>query len=178
MKYSFTKPSSKPFIFQDTKIWLTFIIISISLMLGLNQLLRLQIDLTNRSVTFNNSKQRALQVEIENLKVNTEDINFKYNFIENIYSNNVVVKDSIENLFEFVPRQITLTNIKMTKDDLVIQGTTPSKDIYNYLLAIPLRSIFEESSVDFFTNTNGWYNFTSISRFESEDNTNKKEENN
>ena len=147
-------------------------------MLGLDQLLRLQIDLTNRSAAFNNSKQRALQTEIANLKTNTEDINYKFNFIENIYSNNIVVKDSIENLFEFVPKQITLTSIKMTKDDLTIQGTTPSKDIYNYLLAIPLRSIFEESSVDFFTNTNGWYNFTSISRFESEDNMNKQEERN
>jgi len=55
----------------------------------------------------------------------------------------------------------------MTKDDLTIQGITPSEDIYNYLLAIPLRSIFEESSVDFTATENGWHNFTSVSRFES-----------
>ena len=167
MNYSFTKARDKAFIFQDTKVWITFIIISMALMLGVNQLLRLQVDLTNRSIVFNNSKQKALQTEMQNIKVSTEGINYTFNFIENIYSNNIVVKDSIENLFEFVPKQITLTTIKMTKDDLTIQGITPSEDIYNYLLAIPLRSIFEESSVDFTATENGWHNFTSVSRFES-----------
>jgi hypothetical protein len=47
-----------------------------------------------------------------------------------------------------------------------MSGITPTKDIYKYLLEIPLKSIFESSEVDFYFTKNGQYKFNSISIIE------------
>ena len=94
-------------------------------------------------------------------------MHLKVNFAQSITSNNIVIKDSIENLFDLIPKKITLTKIQMSKNALTIQGRTPNKDTYRFLLAVPLKSIFEKSTVSFYLTDNGWYKFISINSFEN-----------
>ena len=166
MEFSFTSPRPKELIFQDTKIWLIFTTVAITIILGFNYIVSLQIGILNQEKKLGNIKQTNLTQEIKVIKKNIEEINYQEDFTQNLVSNNLIIKDSIQNLFDLIPEQITLTTIKMDKNKLIIQGITPSKEIYNFLLAIPLKSIFESSTVKFFLSHNGWYKFTSINHFE------------
>jgi hypothetical protein len=81
-----------------------------------------------------------------------------------IKSNNIILKDSISNLFALIPDQIHLTRAKIDRDYMELYGYTPSKSIYNDLLMPPLKSIFNETTVVFYPLGNGWYRFVSKNR--------------
>ena len=83
---------------------------------------------------------------------------------ETVYASNIVLRDSIKNLFELIPDQITLTRVLMQSDSLILYGKTPSREMYNFLLSSPLRSIFHESSTVFYLNNDGWYSFVSTNK--------------
>jgi hypothetical protein len=122
-------------------------------------------------VAANNQKVQDLISETQRIEKEIDWINKQKMFAEEIYSNNSVVKNSIKNLFDLIPAQITLTNVVMHKEELIVQGITPTKDIYNFLLAVPLKSIFTNSSVEFYRMKNGNYTFRSINIFEKVINT-------
>ena len=98
----------------------------------------------------------------ESLIVEQEKVHFQ----EYITQQNLMLKESIENLFDLIPEQITLNKIQMEQYQLIVYGTTPSKQIYTFLLEVPLRSIFHQSRADFYMLPNGWYNFVSVSKLE------------
>jgi len=81
-----------------------------------------------------------------------------------IAASNAVLKQSLRNLLDLVPSSITLTEISMDKSSLIVKGTTPSRDIYNMLLATPLKSIFSTSNTSFYQLDNGWLNFVSTNK--------------
>lgn len=93
----------------------------------------------------------------------------KVQFETYIASQNNMLKDSVENLFDLIPEQITLNKIQMEQYQLTLYGTTPSKQIYTFLLEVPLRSIFNQSRADFYMLPNGWYNFVSISKLNQQE---------
>lgn len=167
MSYSFIQPKPKPLIFQDTKIWITFTILALSILLSFNFMLVLQISLAKDDIKLHTFKEVNSKDHISSLKKNIEALHLKVNFAQSITSNNIVIKDSIENLFDLIPKKITLTKIQMSKNALTIQGRTPNKDTYRFLLAVPLKSIFEKSTVSFYLTDNGWYKFISINSFEN-----------
>lgn len=168
MNHSFIKPKPKPLLFQDTKIWISFISLALVILLGFDHFINLQISITNEDIKLYSQKEDEIKRQVQFMKNSVEDTQFRVNFSQNIVSNNVVIKDSVENLFDLIPQKITLTKIQMTQKKLTIQGITPNKDIYNFLLAIPLKSIFEESTVGFYLTDNGWYKFTSINSFKAD----------
>jgi hypothetical protein len=80
---------------------------------------------------------------------------------ETIYTKNIVLKDSISNLFDLIPLRITLSKAQLLKNGLILYGITPNKDIYNFMLQAPLRSIFHKTYSSFYPAKNGWYRFVS-----------------
>jgi hypothetical protein len=88
---------------------------------------------------------------------------------EEIYTRNNILKDSMQNLFDLVPDQITLKRVIIDKNSLKIYGRTPNKDTFNLLLSAPLKSIFNSSKTMFYLDSKGWYNFVSINKMLSED---------
>ena len=83
---------------------------------------------------------------------------------EDTQASNLVLKNSINNLFDLIPDQITLNKVFMEKNSLTLYGEAPSKNSYNMLLAPPLKSIFDESQVKFFLKKKGWYSFVSTNQ--------------
>ncbi len=81
---------------------------------------------------------------------------------EAISSENTLLKESIQNLFDLVPNQITLTKAELDKKGLVLYGVTPSRDVYNYLLLAPLKSVFQRNVTTFYPLQNGWWRFVSV----------------
>ena len=84
-----------------------------------------------------------------------------------ILASNAVLKQSVRNLLDLVPSSITLNEIAMDKNSLVVKGTTPSRDVYNMLLATPLKSIFNTSNTSFYQLDSGWLNFISTNKTDS-----------
>jgi hypothetical protein len=124
---------------------------------------------------YKNSDYKQTAIEIKNeriqLEKDIENIDEKIGFLlrqkavaEEIYANNIILKDSIKNLFDLVPDQITLNKVIMEKNSLVIYGITPTKDTYNFLLSAPLKSIFHTSQTIFYLTDKGWYNFVSTNK--------------
>ncbi len=164
MRLSFIAPRKKYLFSMFTKMWIIFI-----------SFIFIFLNIFNLFVIYKNSdyisSTKELNMQRAILEKNIDETDDKISFIlrqkavaEEIYANNTILKDSIKNLFDLVPDQITLTKVIMEKNSLVIYGITPTKDTYNFLLKAPLKSIFQTSNTMFYLTKNGWYNFVSISK--------------
>lgn len=164
MRLSFIAPRKKYLFSMFTKVWLVFII---SIVVLLN--------IFNIFIVYKNSDYKITAVTVKNERIKLEkdidSIDAKIGFIlrqkavaEEIYANNIILKDSMKNLFDLVPDQITLNKVIMEKDSLIIYGVTPTKDTYDFLLATPLKSIFHTSQTIFYLTDKGWYNFVSTNK--------------
>lgn len=166
MNYSFTQPGRKTLLKKVSRIWWGYIFLTLFIFAGFVAILKIQGYFMQQNAQISITKQKILLDEIkqhqEALIVEQEKVNFK----EYITYQNSILKESIENLFDLIPEQITLNKIQMEQYQLTLYGTTPSKQIYTFLLEVPLRSIFHQSRADFYMLPNGWYNFVSVSKLE------------
>jgi len=169
LKYSFTEPNKKELIDTATKMWLGFIIFVVLFLFGFDFLIKYKINSLQKQRIENQSKIAELKVKIKDLQKNIEFLNKEKAKAEDIYASNTILKNSIKNLFDLVPDQITLSKVIMKKDSLTLYGITPSKDTFNFLLGSPLKSIFQSSNTIFYLNDNGWYRFVSMNKIVSEE---------
>jgi len=169
LKYSFIKPGKKELIDTTSKMWLIFIAFVAIFLFSFDLLIKFKINSLN--------KQRVQNIaKISNFKSQTKEIQKEIVFLnqekstaEDIYASNTILKNSIKNLFDLVPDQITLSQVIMKKNSLTLYGITPSKDTFNFLLGSPLKSIFQSSNTIFYLNDNGWYRFVSINKIINEE---------
>ncbi len=88
---------------------------------------------------------------------------------EQIFTANTVLEESIRNLFDLVPERIVLSKADLTKDSLILYGITPNKEVYDFLLHAPLRSIFHRTYSSFYPIEDGWYRFVSTNYLDEEE---------
>ncbi len=169
MIYSFTEPKKKELIDIVTKMWLSFIVFVILFLFAFDMLIKFKIYSLNSSKNEYITKSISSKKEIKKLQKNIIFLNKEKNIAENIYASNTILKNSIKNLFDLVPNQITLKKVIMKKKSLTIYGITPSKDTFNFLLGSPLKSIFQSSNTIFYLNNDGWYRFVSINKIISQE---------
>ncbi len=161
MKYSYIKPRKKTPFTQEVQLVIAFFSITI-IMLFSTYLFLLYKDY-NFQKEQNNilATQQELKKSIADMKKKIEFINRQEALGEKIYTQNSVLKDSIANLFDLVPQRITLSEAKLLKNGLILYGITPNRDVYNFMLQAPLRSIFQETYSSFYPAKNGWLRFVS-----------------
>jgi hypothetical protein len=167
MKYSFIKPKRKTLISIETKIWIFFIVINMGALFSFYSFVKFEHQLIKDDIKKNEQMTKQLQAKVKNINDNIEFVKTEKRFTEEIFSSNIVVKDSIQNLFELIPSQITLSSVFVHNDELIIQGVTPTKEVYKFLLEVPFTSIFEDTSVEFYQRPDRLYNFRSINTFET-----------
>ena len=107
------------------------------------------------------AKGETLKSSITSMHDRIAFIKIEKRHAEGIYTENTVLKESIHNLFDLVPEKITLSQALLKEDELVLYGVTPSKEVYEFLLQAPLRSIFHRSYTSYYAMPNGWYSFVS-----------------
>jgi hypothetical protein len=169
MKNSYIKPRVKTPFTQELKLLVTFF--SITLIMIFSTFLFLIF----KDYRFEQDKLEtiqariALQADIENMKNQIAYIEKQKDLSERIVTKNSVLKDSIANLFDLVPERITLSEAKLLKNGLILYGITPNKDIYNFMLQAPLRSIFHKTYSSFYPAGNGWLRFVSTNYINQED---------
>jgi len=166
MAYSFTLPKKKELFSLNTKIWMGVFGISIAIIVVFDIFLFFtRQDMMGLKESFSEERSKNISEIIKLEEVFTEEKD-RVLFAEGIETNNQILAESIKNLFELIPDQITVDSIKMEEKKLEIRGVTPSKDVYEFLLAAPLKSIFATSNVSFYRLSNGWYNFVSINEID------------
>ena len=169
MKYSYITPRKKTVFTQEIQLLLSFFTITI-LMLVFTYTFLLY-----KNYTFVQDKRSTLS-ELASLEKSFDNMQESISFIERqnmlsekVYTQNSVLKDSITNLFDLVPLRITLSEASLLKNGLILYGVTPNKDVYNFMLQAPLRSIFHRTYSSFYPAQNGWLRFVSTNYIDDEE---------
>lgn len=162
--YSFIKPQKKPFFDLFSKFWLLLIATSVLLFAIVNLVVELKSNSLLNDVQISRQKQEQTKEQIRQTDELTALLKQRRDSANEIAASNAVLKQSLRNLLDLVPSSITLTEIAMDKNSLIIKGTTPSRDVYNMLLATPLKSIFSMSNTSFYQLDSGWLNFVSTNK--------------
>ena len=169
MKYSYIQPRKKSALTPEMQLLLIFFSMSI-LMLFLTYAF-----LLFKDYRFAKDKQMIvsevlhLDDEISKMKTSITFIEQESALAEKVYTQNTVLKDSIANLFDLVPQRITLSEAKLLENGLILYGITPNKDVYNFMLQAPLRSIFHKTYSSFYPAENGWLRFVSTNYVEDDE---------
>jgi len=161
MKYSYIKPRKKTPFTPDVQLIVTFFSITIIMLVSTYAFLLFK----DYSFVKERKAFIASKIDLQN-SINTMDAKIAYIkkqkvLAEKVFTQNMVLKDSIANLFDLVPERITLSRAELLKNGLILYGVTPSKDVYNFMLQAPLRSIFQKTYTSFYPQRNGWLSFVS-----------------
>jgi len=176
MTYSYIKPRKKSFVTSELKLLFIFFFITIIMLL-----------LTYMFLVFKSYSFKQEHLEIQNTKhdlnISLHKMNEDIKFIEKqisvskkIFTQNTVLKDSIANMFDLVPERITLSEAKLLENGLILYGITPNKDVYNFMLQAPLRSIFHNTYSSFYPAENGWLYFVSKNYIDEDETTLKEDD--
>lgn len=168
MKHSFIAPRPKRIINGELRLVLFFFIVTILMLVGTYLFLEYK--------TFQFSHQRksiahqeiSLKHSIVQMEEQIKTIDAEVKIAEKITTDNTVMKESIRNLFDLVPDEIILDRAELEVSSLILYGTTPNKDTYEYMLHAPLRSIFHRTYTSFYPIENGWYRFVSSNYLDNE----------
>jgi hypothetical protein len=114
-------------------------------------------------------KELMLNQSIHQMQTQIKEIEAEVKIADQVTTDNTVMKESIRNLFDLVPDGITLSRAELEAKSLILYGTTPNKDIYEYMLHAPLRSIFHRTYTSFYPIENGWYRFVSSNYLDDEE---------
>lgn len=169
MSYSFIAPKPKPIFSLFSKVWIGFIGFSVLLMVVFDIFVVLGTSSNTKEIKTHIQNQDRYEQSIHSTEEQIDYVLHQKAAAETVYASNMVLKDSMQNLFDLVPDQITLSRVIMEKNRLVLYGQTPSKETFNFLLASPLRSIFHGSNTVFYLNEEGWYRFVSTNTITSSD---------
>jgi len=170
MKYSYINPQKKTLFTPELKILLTFFSITIFMLVSTYSFLLFKdYNFTQTKIDIE-QKYSELNITLSQMDEQIEHIDAQYLLSQKVYTQNSVLKESIANLFDLVPERITLSEAKLLKNGLVLYGITPNKDIYNFMLQAPLRSIFHRTYSSFYPLENGWFSFVSTNYIDEESN--------
>jgi len=161
MQYSFIKPRRKTLISPEFKLLFFFFSITIGMLFVSYSFLKIKTLMYESTTQEMLAKGETMRQGISAMHENIAFIQIERRHAEGIYTENTVLKESIHNLFDLVPEKITLSQALLKEDELVLYGVTPSKEVYEFLLQAPLRSIFHRSYTSYYAMPNGWYSFVS-----------------
>ncbi len=177
MKYSYIKPRKKTPFTTDVQLILTFFSITLIMLLTTYAFLLF------KDYSFSKERKELVKSRLA-LEKNIEDMDNKIAYIkkqkevaQKVHTQNMVLKDSIANLFDLVPERITLSRAELLKNGLILYGVTPNKDVYNFMLQAPLRSIFQKTYTSFYPAQNGWLQFVSTNYINEDENEELNSEN-
>jgi len=169
MKYSYIKPRVKTVFTKDLQLLLTFFSATVFMLFSTYSFLLFKDYRFDKDLFDINEQKEKFNQNITKMSQEIEEIERQVLLSEKIFTKNSVLKESIANLFDLVPIRITLSEAKIMQDGLVLYGITPNKDVYNFMLQAPLRSIFHRTYSSFYPDKNGWLRFVSTNYIDGEE---------
>ncbi|MEA2111341.1 MAG: hypothetical protein U9P71_04770 [Campylobacterota bacterium] len=168
MRYSFIAPREKKLLTQELKLVVFFFSMTLFVLFATyGFLLYKTSDFQNNMLTIN-SRVTDINKTIAGMNSEIKFIKKESSHFSKISTSNSVLRDSIKNLFDLVPDRITLSKAILEKNSLILYGVTPNKEVYEFLLQAPLRSIFHKNYTDFYPLENGWFRFVSTNYLDEE----------
>jgi hypothetical protein len=161
MSLSYITPREKKILSPEFQLVGIFFCVTICMLVITYIFLGLKIHQFGRDVMSIKQTKEKLISEIAAVNHKMEIINVKSAKAQEIVTHNAVMQESIKNLFDLVPDRILLSQVDITKNSLILYGTTPNKEIYEFMLQAPLRSIFDKTSTSFYQLDNGSLRFVS-----------------
>ncbi|HEY9203292.1 MAG TPA: hypothetical protein VIM82_03080 [Sulfurimonas sp.] len=169
MRYSYIKAREKTVFTKDIQLLFTFFGVTLFMLFSTYAFLLFK-DYRFKSEIKDIAKQKIqLRTNISNMNLQISAVEKQSLFSEKVFTKNSVLKESINNLFDLVPSRITLSEAKIMQDGLILYGITPNKDVYNFMLQAPLRSIFHRTYSSFYPAENGWLRFVSTNYIDEEE---------
>jgi hypothetical protein len=107
MRYSYTRAQSKDLLFQDTKVWIIFLILTLAILFGFKSLVNLQISMVKRDIDMYEGRKAVLLRDINNTNYQLNKVKLQIDKYQKVINSNQALKNSIDNLFQLVPSQIT-----------------------------------------------------------------------
>lgn len=158
---SFIKPRKKKLLDDMSSLWLVFIGLMSAGLIGFGIYINYKSSFYIKMLEDSEINNKTLGKKVHALKSDIQILNMQKELYQEVTSTNLIIKESVKNLFDLVPDQITLTDVAMEKDSLILKGYAISKETYFLLLEPPLKSIFDESQVVFSINKKGFFQFLS-----------------
>ena len=165
--YSYIKPRKKTPLTSEVILILTFFGVAFFMLFGTYGFLFYKDYAYEKELQSIQEQKESLQTSIKEMQNKIAFIEQEANLANKIYTTNSVLKESIENLFDLVPDPVVLSKAQILKNGLILYGVTPSKEIYDYMLQAPLRSIFAKTHTSFYQLENGWLHFVSTNYLEN-----------
>jgi hypothetical protein len=159
--YSYVKPKKKSPFTKEVILVITFFFVAFFMLFSTYGFLIYKDYSFKKDITATLDKKEKLKKDIALMNQDITFIETQSNLANKIYTTNSVLKDSISNLFDLVPDRITLSKAQILKNGLILYGITPSKEIYEYMLEAPLKSIFSKTYTSYYQLDNGWLSFVS-----------------
>lgn len=161
MNHSFIIPRPKRLISGELRLVLFFFIVTILMLVGTYFFLKYKTYSFVHERESVAQHQATLNKSIKEMEEEIKTVEAEVKIADQVTTDNTVMKESIRNLFDLVPDDITLDRAELDASSLVLYGMTPNKDTYEYMLHAPLRSIFNRTYTSFYPVENGWYRFVS-----------------
>jgi len=169
MRYSYIKPRNKTALTKEIQLIFNFFGVTLFMLFMTYAFLLFRYYRFDQDFDMIIQKKQDLRLNISNMNKDITQIEKQSMLSEKVFTKNSVLKDSINNLFDLVPGRITLSQVKIMEDGLIIYGITPNKDVYNFMLQAPLRSIFHRTYSSFYPADNGWLRFVSTNYIDEEE---------
>lgn len=169
MRYSFIKARPKKLISSELRLVLAFFSVTLFMLFSTYAFLAYKSYAFSSSTQEYQTKILQLQAELDAMDTKIAFIKKEASTSERVFTANTVLKESIKNLFDLVPERITLSQAQLEEKALVLYGVTPNKEVYEFMLQAPLRSIFHRTYSSFYPLENGWYAFVSTNYLDDEE---------
>ena len=161
MRYSYIDPRKKSALTQEMQLLLMFFSITVCMLFLTSGFLLFKDYRFQAQKELIWEKKEQLDLDITQMKEHITFIQKEEALAQKVFMQNSVLKDSISNLFDLIPERITISEANLLKNGLIFYGVTPNKDVYNFMLQAPLRSIFHKTYSSFYPQENGWLHFVS-----------------
>ncbi len=152
---SFIRPRKKKLLDDMSLLWLVFIIVVAVGLVIFGIVLHYKSSFYIRMLDSLGKENSTHVRQVQNLQQKIALITTQGKLVQEVESANVALKESMQNLFDLIPDQITLTRVVMDKNELYIKGYTRSRESYKLLLEPPLKSIFTRTEVKFYKAPDG-----------------------
>lgn len=169
MKHSYIKPRKKSVISPELHLISSFFTITLLMLFLTYSFLLFKDYRFAQNIQDINQKRLDLETSVQKMNSQIGFIEKELQLSERVSTKNTVLKDSIANLFDLVPQRITLSQATLLKNGLILHGVTPNKDVYNFMLQAPLRSIFHRTYSSFYESEDGWLKFVSTNYIDEEE---------
>ncbi len=158
---SFIKPRKKKLLDDLSTLWIIFIVLISLGLIVFGVYINYKSSFYIKMLEEGDQNSVQLSKKVNSIENDIQIYSMQKELLDEVKKSNLTLKNSVKNLFDLVPDQITLTDVIMEKNSLILKGYSASKESYTLLLEPPLKSIFDESRVNFSSHPKGYYQFVS-----------------